>query len=254
MHIVKPSTSMKLKPSINAPLETECLYGESVQILDEQLHWAYCKLLTDNYHGWVKKNSLGLLKPSTHRVIVMRSLLYTHNNEKSLTIDYLPMGAQISVKKIENNWAEIYLSSSDDSKTAYIPANHIIDKKSKIKDWVKIAEQIIGAPYKWGGRDTMGLDCSALLQLSYQSFGQNIPRNTKDQFNIEKKIIKDFNELERGCVVFWEGHVGIMVNKFDCLHSNAFHMKTVVEPLNNIITRIGLRNKIKKVVNFNNKL
>ena len=242
---------MKLKPAVDAPLETECLYGENVEILNEYSNWVYCKLLTDNYHGWINKNSLGHAKPSTHRVTVSRSLLYSHNNEKSQVINYVPLGAKISVKKIINNWAEVYLSSDVAFKTAYIPANHIIDNQSKVKDWVKIAEQVVGTPYKWGGRDTMGLDCSSLLQLSYQAFGYNIPRNTKDQINIKKKVIKDINQLDRGCVVFWNGHVGIMVNKFNCLHSNAFHMQTVIEPLNSIINRIGHNNKILKLLNFN---
>ena len=242
---------MKLKPSLSAPLETECLYGETIEILDEYSNWVYCKLLTDNYHGWIEKKSLGFLKPLTHRVIVSRSFFYNLKSEKSNILNYIPMGANISVRFIEGAWAEVYLSDKYKFKIAHVPTKHITRKNSIIKDWVAIAEQLIGTPYKWGGRDTMGIDCSALLQLTYRTYGKKIPRNTVDQLSIEKEIITDINNLKRGCVVFWEGHVGIMVNKVDCLHSNAFHMKTIIEPLNKIIDRMGSENKIKKYLNFN---
>ena len=55
MNVSVPSTSMRLEPSEISSLETECLFGETVTILDEYKDWYYCKLLTDNYCGWVKK-------------------------------------------------------------------------------------------------------------------------------------------------------------------------------------------------------
>ena len=97
----------------------------------------------------------------------------------------------------------------------------------------------------------MGIDCSALLQLSYETFGQNIPRNTIEQVNLNKEIITDINKLDRGSVIFWKGHVGIMVNTSHCIHANAFHMTTVVEPLKTIILRMGEKDPIIKMMNFN---
>ena len=251
MNIIQSSTCMKSKPLNNSMLETECLFGESVEILDEYSEWVYCKLLTDNYHGWIKKDSLGFLKIPTHRVISKRTFLFNKKNIRSNCIFYLPMGSKLSVNKIENEWAEIYLSNTHAYKRAFVPSKHIIEIDNKIKNWVSIAEQFIGTPYKWGGRDSIGIDCSALVQLSYQAYGQDIPRNTNDQINIFKKIITDINKLDRGFVVFWEGHVGIMTDKLNCIHANAFHMKTIVEPLNDIVNRMKKKYKIVKILNFN---
>ena len=163
----------------------------------------------------------------------------------------MPLGAQLSIKTVINDWAEVDLNKEVKNKIAYIPSKHISNINSSIKDWVSTAESLIGTPYKWGGRDSIGLDCSALLQLSYQTYGQNIPRNTIDQVMLQKEKVNDINELDRGYVIFWEGHVGIMIDKFNCVHANAFHMKTVIEPLHDIINRMGEKNKIIKMMNFN---
>ena len=76
MNVVKSSTNMKKDKLGKSALETECLYGETVIILDEHFEWVYCKLISDNYYGWINKNSLGKLSKSTHRVVLKRTFIY----------------------------------------------------------------------------------------------------------------------------------------------------------------------------------
>lgn len=239
---------MKLGPLENAPLETECLYGESVEVLKESSYWVYCKLLTDNYFGWIKRNSLGNLKEPTHRIIVERSFIYENDNPKSKPIFYLPMGAKLVIESMVNDWARVIMIKN---RIGYIPKDHIIKIDEKVINWVSMAEQLEGTPYKWGGRDTLGIDCSALLQLSYQTYGEIIPRNTSDQVQLKKPHIGSIKNLKRGHVVFWDGHVGIMTDEKNCIHANAFHMKTVTEPISDIINRMNKDQKIVKMMNFN---
>ena len=229
MNIIKSSVFMKSEPTEASPLETECLFGETVEIVEDSLDWVYCKLNTDNYCGWIKKEGLGKLKNPTHRILVKRSFIYINKDPKSSSLFYLPMGARILVKNIKSDWAKISFYYNNKIQTGYVPTNHIVKLHHKVKDWVKVAQLLEGTPYKWGGRDTIGLDCSALLQLSYQTYGETIPRNTSQQVQLKKKIIKDTKDLKRGCVVFWEGHVGIMIDKFNCIHANGFHMQTKIE-------------------------
>ena len=160
------------------------------------------------------------------------------------------MGAKVSIKKNIGNWTEIYLSKFDENFTGFVLTKDIVKINNKVSDWVAIAEQLIGTPYKWGGRDTIGLDCSALIQLSYQTYGENIPRNTVDQVKVMKKVITDKEKLFRGCVIFWDNHVGVMTDNLNCIHSNAYHMKTIIEPLDIIVSRMG-RSKILKIMDFN---
>jgi hypothetical protein len=250
MNIINSSVFMKPEPTETSTLETECLFGETVEILEERLDWVYCKLKTDNYCGWIKKEGLGKLKNPTHRVIVKRSFIYINKDPKSNSLFYLPMGAQLVIDNIQSEWAEISLYNNK-TQVGYVPSKHIVSLDHRVKDWVAIAELSIGTPYKWGGRDTIGIDCSALLQLSYQTYGEDIPRNTSQQVKLKKKHISNVDDLKRGCVVFWKGHVGIMIDKFNCIHANAFHMQTKIEPLNQIINRIGKDFDITKMMDFN---
>jgi hypothetical protein len=251
MNIVTSSVFMRLKPFENSTLETECLFGETVEILESYSNWLYCKLLTDGYCGWIKKCSLGILKPVTHRVISLRTFLYSKKNFKENTLIYLPMGSKIPIKKKNAKWAEVYLSENQKYQTAYVPTKDLVEIDNKVIDWVSIAEKLIGTPYRWGGRDTIGIDCSALIQLSYEAYGKKIPRNSIDQMNLKKQVIKDITDLERGCVVFWKGHVGLMTDKVNLLHANAFHMKTIVEPLKKVILRMVKDEHILKIMDFN---
>jgi cell wall-associated NlpC family hydrolase len=199
----------------------------------------------------VQKKYLGEIMPSSHRVISNRSYFFKSNDVKSGCINYLPLGSQICVKDFDDLWAKVYLGSDQSQKIAYIPKQHIIKNGEKISDWVSIAEKLIGTPYVWGGRNSIGLDCSALLQLSYQAYGENIPRNSIDQSLLNKKIIKNKEKLKRGFVIFWKGHVGIMVDESHCIHANAFHMEVSREPLVTILERSGEYSPILKIMNFN---
>lgn len=251
MNIIKPSAFLKLEPKETSPLETECLFGETIEVLDEYLDWVYCKLKTDNYCGWVKKKKLGKSEISTHRVLVKRSFVYNDKNPKTQPLLYLPMGAKLSVENIKNDWAEICLLYNNNKQIGYVPTRHIVELNHSVKDWVSTAQLLEGTPYNWGGRDTLGIDCSALLQLSYQTYGQNIPRNTSQQIKLKKKEIDSVNNLKRGCVIFWEGHVGIMIDNLNCIHANVFHMSTRTEPLIEIIKRLGYGFNIIKMMDFN---
>lgn len=250
MNIISSSTPMRSKPQDTSNLETECLFGEQFEILEEFSDWYFGRLLTDNYCGWVKKIDVGYQDIITHRVISNRSFLFNDETVKSNTNLYLPLGSQLSVENVKPNWTSVRMPNKA-KKNLYIPSNHIIEINQNIIDWISIAEALVGTPYKFGGRDTLGLDCSALLQLSYQTYGKNIPRNSIDQANIPNKIISNINELKRGCVVFWVGHVAIMVDKYNCIHANAFHMSTVIEPLKKVISRMCKQDKIVKMMDFN---
>jgi cell wall-associated NlpC family hydrolase len=123
-----------------------------------------------------------------------------------------------------------------------VPFKHIVNINHIVNDWVTVAEQFLNVPYRWGGRDSIGVDCSALIQLSLETVGIIFPRDTKFQIleNYEKTTV---NNIKRGSIVFWEGHTGVMTDKKNFLHSNSFHMKTIIEPFKEVFKRSKIINR-----------
>ena len=128
----------------------------------------------------------------------------------------------------------------------FIPSNHLSKISNFDHDWKKIGFQMLNTPYKWGGRTNQGLDCSALLQLSFQTVGINLPRNSSEQisfmhnskmFDNVKINQEEISSLKEGTIIFWDGHVGYMCTSRTLLHANAFHMKVEQEPIVETIKR-----------------
>ena len=237
--IKTPFSPMFTLPKKNSALETECLFGEKVQVKEKYKNWVFCQLTTDNYKGWLKLSDLSKPFETTHHVITPRTMITESSDIKSTNLGYLPLGSLVSVKEIFNNWAKIDLGFIKEDKNGFIHKSHLLKKDQKVRDWVSISEELNNIPYRWGGRNTLGLDCSALVQLSLNSSRIFLPRNTSDQINSNYLKEIPFNQITRGCLIFWDGHVGITINKSKIIHANAYHMRVQVEKLSYAIQRLG---------------
>ena len=244
------SAPLRRSPENDALLETECLHGEILNILSTNNDWFFCQTKIDNYKGWIHSSFIGKKNKVTHRVCIIRTFVYFLPDEKTKILQYLPMGSKVWVKSINTKWAKIFSPNTHDF-FGYIPESHIQQFNNIKIDWVNSAEQLIGTPYKWGGRDSLGIDCSALIQVSLEAINIKVPRNTCEQIKFKKSMEINLKDIRRGSVVFWNGHVGVMINNSLILHANAFHMKTIVEPLKYVIQRAKkIKSEIIKIVNF----
>jgi cell wall-associated NlpC family hydrolase len=120
----------------------------------------------------------------------------------------------------------------------FVWAEHLAPLDRFAPDWVATAERFLGAPYVWGGRTHHGIDCSGLVQIALASAGIAAPRDTDQQEAVLGSAIASLAR-ERGDLVFWNGHVGIMLDATRLLHANAFHMQVEIEPLADAIARIA---------------
>ena len=128
------------------------------------------------------------------------------------------------------------------SKGGFIYARHAVNLDTFDDDFVSVAERFQGAPYLWGGRSSLGLDCSALVQMSLERAGIACLRDTDMQEATLGRSIEadvDLTGLERGDLIFWKGHVGIMRDDAMLLHANATHMAVASEPLALAVDRIA---------------
>src|SRR5205823_6390719 len=123
----------------------------------------------------------------------------------------------------------------------FVPVNHLVPLQSFESDFVAVAERFRGVPYLSGGKTSLGLDCSGLVQVSLQACGIAAPRDTDLQEQALGTPIEPdaaFANPRRGDLLFWPGHVAIVRDRETLLHANAFHMMTEIEPLTEAIARI----------------
>ena len=223
-----PVAPVRREPSAESPLETEALYGERLRVFDKQAGWAWVQLERDGYVGYVPREAVALpVIAATHRVQALATFVYPRADIKSPPTMVLPLGALVRVESSQRQFAVI-------AGGGHIVSRHLSEIGRHALDFVDVAERFIGSPYLWGGRTRNGLDCSGLVQVALQAAGFQAPRDSDlQEAELGEKILvpESLDGLERGDLVFWPGHVGIMVDSVMVLHANAHHMVVAVEPL-----------------------
>jgi cell wall-associated NlpC family hydrolase len=237
MRVAAPSTPLRPHPSPEVSIDTEALMGERVRVYDEHEGWAWGQLESDGYVGYLSAEALGPEDPApTHRVAALRTFVYPGPNLKLPPLQHLSLGAAVPVIGRENEWARI-------GPTAFVFAAHLAPRDRHESDFVAVAERFLGVPYLWGGKTSLGLDCSGLIQLSLAAAGIAAPRDTDMQQQALGEpfaITPDFSGLRRGDLIFWKGHLGVMLDASRLLHANGHHMAVAIEPLREAEERIRL--------------
>ena len=234
--MIEPQAPLRGEPSHGAPLLTEALKGERVTIYDTNGEgWAWGQLAADRYVGWLPA---GALKPAgappTHKVTALRTHVFPGPSIKLPPLEALPFGARLAVARFADGMA---VTPSG----GYLPAVHLAPVDVNGADFVAVAERFLGAPYLWGGKTMLGLDCSGLVQIALAACGIACPRDSDMQeaaLGSPVAAAADRSALQRGDLVFWHGHVAIVRDRENFLHANAFHMAVAIEPIAAAIARI----------------
>lgn len=252
--INKTSTPIYKIPNIKTPIETEGVFGEIFSVEKIENDFALGILQIDKYKGWIKLDDLKKVKAnSSHKVIKINTLVKDKPDLKSLTLGNLSFGSQISVINKEKDWYSFQFYSKNKIKIGYVYSSHVNKLHEVLKEnWVDLAENFINVPYKWGGRSFFGVDCSSLIQLSIiVSKNKFFPRNSNDQYFFSQNHGEISKKTKKGTLVFWEGHVGVMVCNHNLLHANAYHMKVQIEPFLKAKKRIEKNYAFLNYVNLN---
>ncbi len=230
--VIEPVTPLRRAASHDARLDTEVLLGERVIVYEiTEEGWAWGQLETDGYVGWLSANALGKPGPApTHKVCVPRTLCFATADIKSPPLTALPMGARLVVARQDERFA---VTASG----WHVPEIHITPLGSHRRDFVAVAEQFLGAPYLWGGKTSLGIDCSGLVQTALQSAGRACQRDS-DMQELALGRLVSLKEMRRGDLVFWKGHVAIARDAETIIHANAHHMMVAIEPAEDAIARI----------------
>jgi cell wall-associated NlpC family hydrolase len=231
-----PVAPLRARPDISAGLDTEVLYGERVTVFDVAHGWAWVQLDRDGYVGYVLADALSDdAGPATHRVKALGTFVYPVPDIKAPPIMLLSMNAELSVAE----WGERF---SRLATGGHVISRHITEITRHARDFAEIAERFIGTPYLWGGKTRLGIDCSGLVQVAAQAAGIAAPRDSDQQaaeLGAAVLVPKDLDGLQRGDLVCWKGHIGIMIDSIMMVHANAHHMAVVAEPLVEAAARIA---------------
>jgi hypothetical protein len=231
--VVADAAPLRHLPALDAPFASEVLRGEVFAVFEENTEgWAWGQLETDAYVGYVPTDALGPVDPSpTHRVNALRTFIYPGADLHLPYRGVLSLGAQFSAGGSAETRGTPYLLL--DGGAGAVVARHVeVTDAPPAPDFVAVAERFVGTPYLWGGRTSLGLDCSALVQLALMAAGKGAPRDADLQEAMLGTAVEGGTTvpLKRGDIVFWRGHVGIMIDGEYIIHASGHQMAVVIEP------------------------
>jgi hypothetical protein len=239
--VIDAQAPLRRHPAPDAPLETEALKGERVTVYESTPEgWCWGQLAADRYVGWLPAGALAAPGPAvTHKVAVSRTFVFPASSIKLAPIEALSLGCRLAVARIAEPFA-ITCSGG------YVPARHLAPLAADEPDMVAVAERFLHVPYLWGGKTSLGLDCSGLVQIALTACGINCPRDSDMQeaalgtpLALTPASRREFSELQRGDLLFWNGHVAMARDNRTLIHANAFHMAVAIEPIAPAVARIA---------------
>ena len=234
--VVDAIAPLRRAPALDAALDTEALFGETVTVYETTDEgWAWGQLDLDRYVGWLPANALGELSaPPTHRVNALRTFVFPQPDIKTPPLMALPFASRLAVVREQEDFTVT-------EQGGFVPRQHVVPLAHREPDFVATARRFLGAPYLWGGRSPLGLDCSGLVQLALQAAGIDCPRDSDMQAGIGAAVEfkGDLSKLRCGDLVYWKGHIGFVADSGRLLHANAFHMAVAEELLTAAVDRIG---------------
>ena len=245
MRIAADVVALRKEPRPDCGLDTQALHGETVMVYETTSEgWAWGQLDGDGYVGWLPSDALAPVEEATHVVRALRTFRYPGADLRLPALGHLSLGAKVRVVGRAETRGLAYALLSDGSA---VVAGHLVPVGTIEPDWVAIAESLLGTPYLWGGKSSLGLDCSALIQLCASFAGHVLPRDS-DMQEAEAGVPLDFAEggplpqdLRRGDLLFWRGHVGVLSSPTVLTHANGYTMTVSQEPLDAALARIGAK-------------
>ena len=228
------SAPVRREPAPDAPLDTEALKGELVTVYETtEEGWCWGQLARDGYVGWLPANALAPPgPPATHVVSALRTLAFPGPSIKLPPVAGFSLGCRLAVARTEGPLAV--------TPAGYVPVRHLAPLDAIAPDFVAVAERFVDVPYLWGGKTSLGIDCSGLVQVALTAAGIACPRDSDMQETaLGAAVSARPGDLRRGDLVFWKGHVAIARDGATLVHANAFHMAVAVEPAAEAVARIA---------------
>ena len=215
-----PAAPVRRKPDHRKEMVNQLLFGETVRVLKEKGPlWVKIKGLHDGYEGWLTRNLLeetDEVSAATRCPFVASdplNLLVAGDKRISIPVgSTLPFFAngKINLAGTEYDFTGNYFKRDEQN-----PDGALIQM---------FALAWLNAPYLWGGRTPLGVDCSGFVQVIFKLAGIDLPRDAWQQAQ-EGKSVKQFSDAKPGDLAFFDRgeeivHVGILINDERIIHAS----------------------------------
>ena len=195
-------------------LTSQLLYGESFKIIDQRKDWFKIRLDWDKYEGWITQNQAVVIDEKEYKslqdqVFIASTHLIDFVQLANTQIFPIPLGSDLRALSLLNHSIE------------YTPTK-LTSQREAI---VQTAYQFLHAPYLWGGKTPLGIDCSGLTQMVYKIHGIPLKRDAYQQAQ-QGTSLSFVEESQPGDLAFFDNnegnitHVGILLQNHFILHAH----------------------------------
>nr|WP_325253024.1 C40 family peptidase [Amylibacter sp.] len=210
-------------------LDRQLIYGDGFTVLEFRDGFAFGFETCSGYVGTVLATELADLPEPTHRVTSFGAHLYPERSIKTVPVMTLPFDGMLACFDLRDGfWRTAH---------GYVPAQQVAPVTAVDPDTAQTALRFLGVPYLWGGDSNQGIDCSGLIHAALRAAGRECPRDSDQQAAFFEEI-PEGSALQRGDLVFWAGHVAMMLDAETIVHANGYHMMVTVEKLDAVAARI----------------
>lgn len=211
--------------------ERQLLLGARVLVLERAEGHAFVQAERDGYVGYVAEAALGPDAEVTHRVAVPATHLYPAADLKRREVARLSCLSELRITGTSGQFSET-------AEGLFVPTVHLQPLAERAADPVAVAEGFLGTPYLWGGNSRDGIDCSGLVQVSLWACGLPCPGDSDLQAGSVGRALAEGEGLQRGDLLFWRGHVAMVVDGTRLIHANGHAMAVSYEGIEDAIARI----------------
>ena len=233
-----PITNIYEKPSRYSKLSSQMLFGEKFKIVSKKNHWYKIRSNFDNYIGFVKKRKFIKKSKLSHKVYKLKTKIFIKKNDKFIkTNNFLFFASKIPILDKKRDYIEYdnnkWINKKDVKKISHYE-----------KNFSKILKLFLNTKYLWGGKSSVGIDCSALIQIYFYYNGSFFHRDTTDQAKPLLTKLKK-NIYNRKQLIFWKGHVAYCLNKKELIHAYGPRKKVLIMNIKKTIKEIEEKSNLK---------
>jgi len=229
--LIRPSAPILAAPNPAAEQVDQLLHGERFDALEAKGAFLWGQARRDGYVGFAPADAFAPEgPPPTHRVSHIRTYAFAEPSIKAPASGPFSLNALLAIEAEDGDFAR-------EAGGGWFWRAHLAAIGAFETDPAAVAERFLGAPYLWGGRGSVGLDCSGLVQQALYACGLACPRDNDQQAALGRDAPPD--ALARGDLIVWGGHIGMMLDETRLIHASGHWMAVVVEPLSTVIARDG---------------